>query len=442
MPLIYNNTVRPYHLKLLLSILFSAFIASLYIVVFPLKPFLPYVNYLLGIDEPTTYLILLQNDKEIRANGGFAGSYAKITMNFPKYEVTFQDIYVPNGQLKGHVTPPQPIQDSFKHGTWELANADYEPDFTEAATSIRWFFDKGGEKDPDILGTINLSTIHDILRIVGPFKVTDYDAEITADNFYYFLQGKAETNFFPGSTQKKDALTSVGKALKNKLHQLTPLQLTKIAQIVYRDLKRSNILVNSRNPDFQQAMVSNKYAGQITPGPYDSFMLTELNLGANKANCCIERLTTHTISTDDNNTFLHRVHTTISNLSTEYSPNPPFNYSGHYIAYIRLYLPNNAVNVNIIPFSALPPISGDFGLPDNVTTKEKFGLKEIGFFLITAAGSQSTIDLSYELKESPTNHYRLDILKQHGLISSPQNVIYNGRSHQTDLLTDYVFQIP
>jgi len=43
----------------------------------------PHLSYLLGSDKPTTYTILLQNDTEIRANGGFAGSYAKITISNP-----------------------------------------------------------------------------------------------------------------------------------------------------------------------------------------------------------------------------------------------------------------------------------------------------------------------------------------------------------------------
>lgn len=433
--------MKSYHLKLLLSIVFSSLIVVLYLIVAPLKPFLPYLNYLLGIGQPTTYLVLLQNDKEIRANGGFAGSYAKISMNLPKYDVSFQDIYVPNGQLKGHVTPPQPIQDSFKHGTWELANADYEPDFENAATSIRWFFEKGGEINPDILATISLSTIHDILKVTGPFNVSDYNANIDADNFYSFLQGKAETNFFPGSTQKKDALTSVGLAFKKKLHQLSLPQYLDIAKIILGNLRNSNILINSKNENFQKTLEAYHFAGQITPGPSDTFMLTELNLGANKANCCIERQTTHTLS-KQGDLIHHRVEISIANLSTDSNPNPPFNYSGHYIAYVRIYIPKNVQNVNILPQSSLPKTGGDFGLPLDVVNKENFGLKEIGFFLITAAGTQSSIDLSYDLPIDNSKPYSLTILKQHGLISSPQTIIFQGKRTTTELNHDFNYRLP
>ncbi|KKS31072.1 MAG: hypothetical protein UU94_C0019G0001, partial [Candidatus Collierbacteria bacterium GW2011_GWB2_42_12] len=136
---------------LILSLILSLFI----IISLPLtrfiKPYLPFTNYLLGINKPVSYLILLGNDAEMRANGGFAGSYAKLIANYPKFELSFQDIYVPNGQLKGYVTPPAPIQEAFKHGSWELANADWEPDFPTTATTLRWFMEKGGEINPDNL---------------------------------------------------------------------------------------------------------------------------------------------------------------------------------------------------------------------------------------------------------------------------------------------------
>ena len=56
-----------------------------------------YWRYLGGFERPTTYLVLLQNDTEMRANGGFFGSYAVATIDKAKVELRFQDIYTPDG---------------------------------------------------------------------------------------------------------------------------------------------------------------------------------------------------------------------------------------------------------------------------------------------------------------------------------------------------------
>src|SRR3989338_10689157 len=47
------------------------------------KSFFPHLDYLLGTEKPTTYLVLLQNNHEMRANGGFFGSYAVVTISNP-----------------------------------------------------------------------------------------------------------------------------------------------------------------------------------------------------------------------------------------------------------------------------------------------------------------------------------------------------------------------
>lgn len=414
----------------ILLIIILLIVSVLFLFYLQLKPFLPFLAYLTGRGQASSYIILLQNDTELRANGGFTGSYAKAIVTsidylHPQIDLTFQDIYVPNGQLKGHVTPPAPIQTAFQHGTWELANADWEPDFPTAAKAIRWFFVKGNEIDPDLLVTLNLTTVKKLLDIIGPFYVPIYKATITPENVYAFLQSQAETNFFPGSTQKKDALTAVGLALKQKVLHLSPIQYLKIARIILFDLDHTNLLINSKDQNFQSFLEAKHWAGKIIPGDLDTYMMVETNLGANKANCCIERQTKHTI-TKENNTYLHRVHLSLTNQSTGQN-NPPFDFTGYYLAYLRFYLPPDAWNIEVMPQQSSP--AGQLVPNQKVTKTKNFGLTELGFFQTTAVGTTSTVDLSYELATgSAQTPYDLKLIKQNGLFSSPQTVIYQGRS--------------
>lgn len=200
-------------MKLPLKHIFAFTLAffALFITFFTVKLY-PLATYLIGSHQPTSYIVLLQNDTEIRPNGGFTGSYAKITASCKIHQLInplsclkleFQDIYVPNGQLKSYVKPPSPIQTAFGHGTWQLANADWDPHFPSSAISIRWFFTKGGETNPDILATLSLTDIKKLASIIGPFRVDALNVTVTPDNLYQLLQNQAEFNFFPGSTQKK-----------------------------------------------------------------------------------------------------------------------------------------------------------------------------------------------------------------------------------------------
>jgi hypothetical protein len=417
--------VKHSRLFVILSLIFAFVIILAIPTIIFIKPFLPFKNYLLGIPKPSSYLILLGNDSEIRTNGGFAGSYAKVIANYPNFDLSFQDIYVPNGQLQGYVAPPAPIQEAFQHGTWQLANADWEPDFATSASSIRWFMEKGGEINPDNLIILNLTSIKKILDVVGSFTVPEYEAKITPDNLYLFLQGKAEVNFFPGSTQKKDALTAVGQALKKVILSLPLNKKLKIVQIFYQDLVNQNIVVNSTNQSFQTFLESKNFAGRLASNTPDTFLMIEANLGANKANAFVKRQTTHNISFANNQTS-HKIKVELSNSSPEANPNPPFHYGGDYKTYIRLYIPQNAQNVQLASESGTIKTA-----PAN-----KYGLTELGFWQTTKAQNQSQFSLSYTLPVSK-DQYSLTILKQHGLVTSPQTINIEEKSISTSLENDF-----
>jgi hypothetical protein len=75
---------------------------------------LPFVDKLPSLLGNKNYLVLLQNDTELRPSGGFLGSYAKVELASTGIKnISVQDIYVPDGQLLGHVDPPLPIQQAF-----------------------------------------------------------------------------------------------------------------------------------------------------------------------------------------------------------------------------------------------------------------------------------------------------------------------------------------
>ena len=459
-----------------LSLFFAVFIILLIPQATTIKPFLPFANYLLGVANPTSYLVLLGNDTEMRANGGFAGSYAKLSLstkltnNFAlitNNSLDFQDIYVPNGQLAGHVTPPEPIQQAFGHGTWELANADWEPDFPTAAQNIRWFLDKGKEINPDILAIINLTTIKQVLNIVGSFPVPEYAANITPENLYLFLQGKTETNFFPGSTQKKDTLTAVGQALIKKSKSLSLSKKLTIAHILYTDLINQNIMIHSSNTSFQAFLEQKKLAGVLSPEAFDTYSLIETNLGANKANQFVSRSTTHTITHSSSSTIRHQVTAHFTNSSPSANPNPPVHYGGNYIAYLRFYIPTYAQNISLTRTpEGKPPLpeeldtttstvnaksASDAAIYTNGTTGPKcemsnvkckisYGLTEMGFWHTTPAGGESTISLAYDLLLPQSIEYSLAILKQHGLATSPQTVDLFGNHYSSGLR--HSFRLP
>jgi hypothetical protein len=428
-------------------------LAKIILPMYPKVEFLTnYFNYLLGYNQPTTYLILLQNDTEMRANGGFFGSYAVATLDEGSPSLRFQDIYVPDGQLgDGHVDAPKPIDEAFGKGGFYLRDSDWDPDFVNAAKTIRWFFDKGGEINPDLMITISLTTIKKIMHVVGPIKIPDYDLVLTEDNIFNLVQAKVETDFFPGSTQKKDILTSVGQVFLARIEYLSMSQKLEIINILWEEVQHKNILVNTTNAELQSQLEINQMAGRLVYPKcqkgddqciLDVFLAVEANLGANKANCCTHTKTSHTI-TASGMRIKHNIEVEYTNTSSEENPKLPDFFGGNYIDYVRFYLPKNAENLIVTGSPTLPTPPANYpdpytGNPERLDINDYYLFKIVGMFHTTRAGTSSSIHLSYDLPDTGRD-YELHIFKQNGMHRSPQEIQFGDQHISTDLEDDFVF---
>lgn len=405
--------------------------------------------------EPTTYMILFQNDYELRANGGFIGSYGVINVKDGQLDFRFQDIYVPDGQIPGHVDPPLPIQEAFKQGFWKLRDADWYPDYPTSAQNIRWFMREGGEKDPDFLITLNFKTVEEVLKILGPIEIPEFQAKLSPQNFYQVLQSQAETNFFAGSTQKRDTLASAGKAFLQKIQNSSAEQKKQIALLLFEQVTNRNILIDAKDPQIQSIFEdlgfngSLHYQGCGNECLSDHLSIISTNLGANKANCCTQSSTVHTI-TRESNQIKHQIEIQFTNTSRIENPSPPDFFGGNYINFIRFYLPPDAAFVDIHNTPTLPmhtplyPVPYKQGTQSTLIQTTRFGFKEIGFFHTTRAGTVSKLKLTYFLPIAENKTIGLFIQKQNGVVQSPTSILTFKDNLITNLESNFkkTYQIP
>ena len=99
--------------------------------------------WLIGQDQKRTYLVLLQNNNELRPTGGFIGSFAFLTFDKGKFvDFEVQDVYWADGQLKGHVEPPSELKKYLGEANWYLRDSNWDPDFPTSAVKAQWFLEK------------------------------------------------------------------------------------------------------------------------------------------------------------------------------------------------------------------------------------------------------------------------------------------------------------
>ena len=137
----------------------------------PLSESLP---SMLGVDGPRTYLVIAQNNSEIRATGGFPGSMGPMTVDNGKLSMgEFRGI----GQVKRldriNETADAPAitdEESVIFGTrmvWIPGDAGFTPDFPRFAEIMREHWAANGYGDVDGVIAIDPLFLQEVLKLLG-----------------------------------------------------------------------------------------------------------------------------------------------------------------------------------------------------------------------------------------------------------------------------------
>lgn len=298
---------------------------------------------LVGIDGRRNYLVLFQNNMEIRPNGGFIGSYGILSLDKGKLsEFVVSDVYDADGQLKGHVEPPFPVRRYLPSEHWYLRDSNFDLDFSKSASFSAFFINVEKNQNVDGVIAVNLSFVQNLLKLIGSVDLPEYNQTVTSDNFFKLAQEHSENNFFPGSTQKKDFLGSVFRAVQNKITN-KKISYVALAKAVGEGLKEKNILITSSNPYVQGLFVLNNWSASLYDNRgvgsskiNDYLQINEANLGVNKVNYFIERKVFENVSIGESGQIASELSINYKNKSDGSWP------GGDYKNYLRIALPLGA----------------------------------------------------------------------------------------------------
>ena len=302
------------------------------------KGLLSVIPDLIGLGGRKKYALLFQNNSELRASGGFLGSFAIINFeNGQLYDMPIYDTYTVDAQLKGRVDPPRPIKDILGESNWYLRDSNFDPDFPSTARRAEWFIQKTLNQNLDGTIAINIETFRTLLAALGPLNITDYQETITDGNIYERAQYYAEGNFLPGSNAKRDFLSSVAESLFTKVSSPNQADKLHLADALLRAIDEKNTLISVVNPLTDRIFATLNWNGALQDAS-DYAMVVDSNFGVNKVNYFIRRSLQAVITLDQSLAVNHILRLRYTN-TAQTSAWP----AGNYKNYQRLYLPAGAV---------------------------------------------------------------------------------------------------
>jgi len=398
--------------------------------------FADFVHGVVGERGERTYMLVFQNNTELRATGGFIGSYALLTFKDGNLTKIFvDDIYNPDGQMKEKIIPPRPMQHITP--TAGTRDANWFPDFPKSAQRIIDFYHKAVGVKVDGVISITPDVFMDLLRAVGPIEMSQFNRTITADNFIAQVQDEIE--YGENRVQPKTILKELQPLLLSKLKSLPKEKFADIAQNIIRRIEDKHILAYFKDEKLQKFALEHHIAGQMKAvdegEDYISVILT--NIKGSKSDAFTKTRYSLDVFEKDN---LHALN--ISRTHNGGKEKLGF-YNRQSPAYVRVYLPKNSKFISLegndtpaykpllkydssfVPDRDVANIEASMTHPQKeVDVWFENGKMVIGFWLIVDPQSDKSVSLKYsvDLPKLPIGSdgigYKLLWQKQSGIKDS------------------------
>jgi len=405
-------------------------------------------------EDKQTWVVLLQNNDELRAAGGFPGSYVLLNVDQGRLaEIVVEDIYDADGQFNGYVSPPAGIKEytSANRGL-RLPDANWWPDFPKSAETILRFFALGNKPHVTGLIAVNLSTAQKILSVTGPIWLPDYQVTVTDQNIGEVLRAE-RSEFFPGSSQKKHLLSQTLTQLKQKLTALNPDQQRQLLAFLLSEVAEKNIQVYSLQPTLQAIISRYRLAGTLgNTADWQAELtqcqcqpvwvgLVESNVGINKVNKFVTRSTkihfdqdSTQVTTTFNNLATPPTETELSAFLAKPALQRPRNGNG-YLNYYRLLI-SPQYELKTITVGQTNITNWDDQL---LTTSLGLELRQIGVLVAVLEQQSSTV--SFELTNQTELPAAVAIYKQSGLPPTKYTLSTPNFSQEFELRTDSLISL-
>lgn len=313
------------------------------------------IPYFLGYKDRRTYFLMVQNETELRATGGWFTNYVIIGVeNGQVRQFSISDVYDTDGKIDG-ITAPVDMQKALQTQTMKVATSNWNPELRIVSKNLSDVLREAGVYKPnDITITVNFGVVQDILKIVGPVTV-DGLGEVTAENLHEKV-GTLHTQFVPGSQEKTKTVTQFFPKFTDAIMASSAVQKSSMISSLLSSLKKHDIMVYSTDLAVRNRLLTpNNTYTEIRPVDHPLFVV-DWNKGGNKANMFTKRLTEVEINEETKKVTYVMTYTNDS--KTNQYP------EGKYVATQRMYYPQEFAFASASGYNASPLLfTTDQGAP-------------------------------------------------------------------------------
>ena len=415
------------------------------------KPLLEISPYLIGVDGERTYLVVFQNDKELRPTGGFITAYSIAKVVKGRFDPTVSnDIYNLDNNYTPSIIAPKPIIDYIK-GPYLLSNKlrlrdmNWSPDFSESMNLFSKEIAKAGIKNIDGIIAVDTQVLVNLLDVIGSVEVPGYGkfsndivSECNCPQVIYELESFADIEgpivwsenepgkivFAPTNydNRKKIIGPLMNSILSGALGQSNE-KIPALFEAAIKSLSEKHVLFYLKNETAQEAVEEFGIGGVLKNYEGDYLFVNDANLGGRKSNLYVTQEVSQEVEINGDGDVLKTLTLTYKN---------PKEYDGWLNSvlpnWVRIYVPKGSELISIE------------GLEEKEEPYEEFEKTVFaGFFELRPQGIAKVV-VKYKLPFKVKDEYLVYIQKQPGKDFSLYSFQVGGNETEAFLRSDKEFR--
>lgn len=411
------------------------------------KPLLEKSDYFLGVESPRTYMVLFQNDKELRPTGGFITAYTIARVDKGRFDpIVSDDIY----NLDENYTPSIKAPEQFPKylqgiyvalNRFRLRDMNWSPSFETSMEMFSKEVAKAGVKNIDGIIAVDTQMLVYLLDVLGKVTVPgygDFSTEIVAQckcpQVIYELESFADqegavvwSENEPGKIvyapenygQRKKIIGPLMNAILSATLGQSDSKMPLLFEAAVKSLTEKHVLFYLNDSEAQEAVTIFGVAGDVKEySSGDYLYINDANLGGRKSNLYVTQEVLQEISKKDG--YIEKTLTI-----TYKNPEKQDGWLNSVLPnWVRIYVPKGS-----------ELISND-GFEDFADPYEEFDKRVFAGFVKVRPLGVSKVVVKYKVPVSTDKEYKILIQKQPGKDAPVYSIEMGKKTEEFTLVTD------
>ena len=403
---------------------------------------------LLGADPaegPKTYLLLVENEDELRPTGGFITSAGNLVVsNGQVISLDFEEAGELEDWSKPYPTAPWQLQQYMNSQVLILRDSNWFTNFPTAAMWAEYLYAYTHAHSVDGVIAFDQQFLVMLLRQIGPLDVEGASYPITDANVIEFMrQAKTPPSEgpIPVDWYRKAFIGNIADAVLKELINGQSHDWRGLAQVMVQALNERHLLLQFDDPTLTALIAERGWDNAVQPGDDDFLMVTDTNIGFNKTNAVVTASLVYDVDLTDLSAPKSTLVVTHKNNASQDVPciqwdsgqisgEEDYPINRCYWNYLRVYKQQDSKLLEASPH-AIPGswmLLGE-AVPAQVDELEEeiVGVQGFGTLLVVPGGQEIQTDFGFALPPSVVLHgdgsgqytYRLIVQKQPGTLADP-----------------------